>query len=699
MGLSTNSALAFTGALTCWVLGLAVAFRKGVSIASSCFAAGMLLFGIECGLTGMSFGESTAGRVAMWQVLGLVVKCFLPFVWLCFSVTYARGDDRQSLSKSWLALLAVFLIPLPLLTGFQSPLIGVIPSASDGLRWWVTFNTPAKVLNALLLLSTVLILMNVERTFRSAVGTMRWRIKFLVLGLGIVFGARIYTQSQTLLFSGHDLALGDIETGSLLIGCILMAIGYFRTDFKDVDVYPSRTVLHTSFTLLLVAGYLFAVGVLAQVVARMGGSGNFQIQAFLVLIAIVLVAVLLLSDRFSRNVQRLLSRHFKRPEYDFRKIWADFTQALSAALDESAVCAAAVRLVSTTFNALSVTIWLYDEARDTLVFGASTSKSAPDPSRPLLESSLLLRLREVFDPFNLENAKQGWAASLKAITPSSFSEGGDRVAVPLASGERWLGLVVLADRVAGTEYTFEEYDLLKCIGDQIGASLLSRRLSAELLLGKEREAFQNMSTFFVHDLKNTASTLNLMLQNLPVHFDDPAFREDALRGISKTAARINRLIERLSVLRRKLELKPVECDFNEVVSEALASLNGASEVELIKELEPLPRLLGDREQLYSVVTNLLLNAVDAVTPKGRVTVRTTFDDGWIGLSIADDGCGMTPEFVQNSLFRPFRSTKKSGLGIGMFQSKMVIEAHHGNIQVTSQVGIGTTFHVRLPRKP
>jgi signal transduction histidine kinase len=235
------------------------------------------------------------------------------------------------------------------------------------------------------------------------------------------------------------------------------------------------------------------------------------------------------------------------------------------------------------------------------------------------------------------------------------------------TADRWLGLAILADRVNGVEYTFEEYELLKCIGDQLAASLLNLRLAGELTLGKEREAFHNISAFFIHDLKNTASTLNLMLQNLPVHFDDPEFRKDALYGIGKTADRINHLIARLSALRSTLELKPVECDLNQLVTEALAGLNGVSEVDLIKELNPVPKLLGDRDQLHSVITNVLLNARDAVGAKGQIVVRTDHANGCIAVSIRDNGCGMSRGFVQNSLFRPFQTTKPKGLGIGMFQ--------------------------------
>jgi putative PEP-CTERM system histidine kinase len=694
--LNPSTALAFGAALLCFLLALAVVVRKRLSIVTGCFSAGMLLFAFESASTGMSFNAASAEGVAFWQTLAFLMKSFLAGIWLCFSLTYSRGNYREFLARSRLVLVLAFLLPLALLPALRMPFIDVVayPSAAQG--WWLDFGRAAELLNALILISSVLILMNLERTFRSAVGTMRWRIKFLVLGLGIVFAVRIYSRSQALLFSGQSLALAGVETGSLLIGCTLMAIAYFRSDFGDVDVYPSRTVLHTSLTVLLTGGYLFAVGVFAQIVAAMGGSGNFQVQAFLVLLAIVLLAVLLLSDRFRKNVQQLLSRHFKRPQYDFRKIWGRFTQSMSSAVDEATLCAAAVKLISNTFNALSVTILLYDDPRDNLVFGASTSQSERDISQSALNSSSLAALRHVTDPFNLENAKQAWAEPLRKIRSGHFTEGGDRIGIPLASGDRWLGLVILADRVGGSQYTFEEHDLLKCIGDQIAASLLNLRLSTQLMLGKEREAFQNISAFFVHDLKNTASTLNLMLQNLPVHFDDPDFRADALRGISKSADRINQLIERLSVLRRKLEPKPAECDFNELVAEALETLNGASEVELIKELKPLPKLLADREQLHSVVTNLLLNARDAVGPKGRVTVQTDHCDGWVALSVADNGCGMSPAFLRDSLFRPFRTTKKKGLGIGMFQSKMIIEAHRGKIQVKSEVGIGTTFRVTLP---
>jgi putative PEP-CTERM system histidine kinase len=268
--------------------------------------------------------------------------------------------------------------------------------------------------------------------------------------------------------------------------------------------------------------------------------------------------------------------------------------------------------------------------------------------------------------------------------------------LPLVSGERLVGFAVLADRVNALSYTIEELDLLKCIGDQIAACLSNLRLTDELMLARELEAFQTMSTFFVHDLKNAASSLSLTLQNLPLHFDDPDFRQEALKGLANTAARINLQISRLGALRRKLDLKPVESDLNQLVTETLANLKAAPGVEVVKDLHPVPKVVVDREQLQNVVTNLLLNAQEAIAGHGRIHVKTGQREGRAIVSVTDDGCGMSPNFLRDSLFRPFQTTKQRGLGIGMFQSKIIVEAHRGSIEVESEPGKGTKFGVTLP---
>ncbi len=238
--------------------------------------------------------------------------------------------------------------------------------------------------------------------------------------------------------------------------------------------------------------------------------------------------------------------------------------------------------------------------------------------------------------------------------------------------------------------------MLRCVGRHASATLYNVQLSQKLLAAREIEAFQTMATFFVHDLKNAASTLNLMLKNLPVHFDNPEFRADALRAVGKTADHINRLTGRLGMLRRELKIQPVERDLNEIVTASLVDLKTATPTTITRDLQPVPKTLIDPEQMQKVILNLVLNATEAIKPGGKVAVSTFPNNNWVVLSVADDGCGMTEEFMRKSLFRPFQTTKQQGLGIGMFQSRMIVEAHGGRVQVSSQVGQGTTFQILLP---
>ena len=699
--MSPNTVLALATGMFSAALAAAAACRKQRSLATWCFSAGMLTFALESLFGAIANDALLPERAAFWETLSLVARSFLPGIWLTFSLTYSRADYRDFLVQSRWLVIGAFLIPLLSLAALYSPFFYVVTYESPVHGWGLRFNEPAKILNVLILISTVLVLTNIEQTFRAAVGTMRWRIKFLVLGLAVIFGAYIYTRSQALLFSDYSPSQLSVEATALLIGCVLITAAYVRSGFGEIDVYPSRAVLHTSITVLLTGAYLFVVGVLAQIVARFGGAASFPIAAFVVLLGMAILAVLLLSDRARQTLQLFVSRHFKRPQHDFRQIWARSTQSLSVALDETALATIASRLISETFGALSVSTWFFDEQGERLIRVSSTSdaeQAQSDDSTSSIagkerNSSELLKLSR---PFDLGKAKEKWARDLMERSSGQFRTGGSPICIPLVGGECWLGVIVLADRVRGLGYSAEEMDLLKCIGEQVAATLLKLRLTEEIMERKELEAFQTMSAFLIHDLKNAASTLGLMLENLPAHFDNPAFRQDAFRGIGSAASRINDLINRMNALRHELRLNPAELDLNLVVTEALSNLNGTLDTNLVTKFDQIPKVSADRQQLQSVFTNLLLNARDAVGMNGRITVATTLRGEWVALSVSDNGCGMTEQFIKHSLFRPFRSTKKKGLGIGMFQSKTIVEAHHGKIHVESELGVGTTFRVMLP---
>src|SRR5205807_9707324 len=313
---SLNTVLALGAGMFSAALATAAACRKQRSVATWCFSAGMAIFALESLFGAIGNDALVPEKAAFWQTLSLVAKSFFPGIWLLFSVTYSRANYRDFVVRSQWLLLGAFSIPLLSLAVFYGPLLYPVTYEPPGYRWGLRLSDAAKILNVLILVSTILILTNIERTFRAAVGTMRWRIKFLVLGLGIIFGACIYTRSQALLFSDYSPSQLSVEATALLIGCALITAAYVRSGFGEIDVYPSRAVLHTSITVLLTGAYLFVVGVLAQIVARFGGAASFPIAAFVVLLGVAILAVLLLSDRARQTLQLFVGRHLKRPQHD-----------------------------------------------------------------------------------------------------------------------------------------------------------------------------------------------------------------------------------------------------------------------------------------------------------------------------------------------------------------------------------------------
>jgi putative PEP-CTERM system histidine kinase len=239
-------------------------------------------------------------------------------------------------------------------------------------------------------------------------------------------------------------------------------------------------------------------------------------------------------------------------------------------------------------------------------------------------------------------------------------------------------------------------ELLETIASQAAMSLENIFLSQRLEEAKEMQAFQTMSAFFVHDLKNVASKLSLTMENLPLHYDNPEFRSDLLRTVSQSVGRISAMTERLKTLSEKIELKRKPIDVNDLIRDIVRDLEGSIRERVELRLDSSLECAADGEQLGKVILNLLLNANDASGGKGPITVATRRSGKWAVVAVSDEGCGMSKEFIENDLFKPFRTTKKRGLGIGLYQSRAIVEAHEGRIDVESQKDSGSTFRIYLP---
>ena len=662
--MSFQSILSFIAAGFCLGLAVLVFFKDRGSFVHRIFAIGMITLALEAVLTGVSVQAQLAETVIRWQRVRSLIGGFIPSIWLLFALSFARENYRQSLERMKWLLVACFAIPVVLGMGLNSGLIRGA-ALNESSVWILGLGWPGYFLQVFVLLMVVIVLMSLERTLRASRGHMRWQIKFMIVGLGSLFAVRIYTGGQTLLFRSVDMGLEVVNAGALIVAGALMIRSLLRLRVLSVDFYPSHTVLYSSFTVILVGIYFIVVGVLANLVKHFDGGQSFAIRVFLVFLAFLGIAILLLSDRFRHRIKHFIAVQMKRPQYDYRREWLKFTEKTSTITDVENLCMTVARMVSDTLEVLSVTVWLLDESRARLRPAGSTVFSETGAGHQISEEGeirLVKAMRSQEIPVDLDDPKIPWAQDLKQTMPDDIREARIRYCVPLLAGGNLLGVMTLGDRVKYEPFSFEEIDLLKTIADQTAGNLFNLRLSEDLRKAKEMEAFQTMSTFVVHDLKNLASTLSLTMQNLPIHFDNPEFRNDALKIMKQSVNKINNMCSNLSMLSQKIELRRVETDLNQLVNNSLHCLNGSCKVSVIKDFGSLPKLAIDPEQIQKVLTNLILNANEAMGDGGEIQISTGQRDSWAMVSVSDNGRGMSKEFMEQSLFRPFKTTKETGHG-------------------------------------
>ena len=537
----------------------------------------------------------------------------------------------------------------------------------------------------------VLGMLLVEQLYRNTHEQGRWAIKFACLGIGAMFVYDFYMYSDAMLF--HEIN-PDIWAARGIVNALtapLIAIAVSRSAAWSSELALSRRVAFHSAALFGSAIYLLAMGSAGYYLRYVGGSWGSVMQVTFLFAALILFGGILFSGTLRSWLKVFISKHFYSYNYDYREEWLRFTRTLSEqgpGLGERSIQALA-GLVESPAGAL----WI---RRDSGVFEPDAhwqvppvahAEPAASPFCRFLESTQwvidLHELRE--DPDKYDGlALPDWLAAI----------GRARLVVPLMMHGQLFGFMLLLQPRSAIKLNWEVIDLLKIAGSQAASYLAQYEAANALMVARQFESFNRMSTFVVHDLKNLVAQLSLMMSNAERHKHNPEFQQDMLETVNYSVQKMKLLLQKLS--RSESPERPASCAIERLLKQAVALKAAFEPQPTLTVSEPGLAVLADWERLERVVGHLIQNAIEATARDGRVDIGLARRGVTVLIRITDTGEGMDEDFIRERLFKPFETTKSAGMGIGVFESQEYIQELGGTLEVSSVPAQGSTFTISLP---
>jgi len=653
---------------------------RGSPLSSSMFVGALLASALWA--AAQALGQ--AGRDTTWLATATLLDLARYGMWLTFLYTLIgamREGDSPRVPSALRWILFATLVTAVLLQGLR-------------VAWGATQHPGSRFGLLVLLALPLLGLLLLEQLFRNLGEDPRWFAKPVCIGLAIIFAFDIYMVSQAFLFGQADedtlSARGPVH---MLAVPFLMIAARRRADWI-ARLQVSRTAVFHSATLVLAGLYLLFVSSLGYYVRFFGGTWGRGLQLSLLFAALAVLVAFAVSGSLRSWLRVFVGKHFFSYRFDYREEWLRFTAMLSTRGSPHEIGGLVVRGLADMVECPAGSLWMRADPDGPFQQMARWNAAHIDGQEPAdsLFSAFLRRTGWVIDLDQLRSSPRLY----DGLVLPTWLLGAQPpwLVVPLLAGDDLLGFVLLAHPRTRVEVNWEVLDLLKTASRQAAGHLAQMQATEALLEARKFDAFNRMSAFVVHDLKNIVTQLSLMLKNAERLHDNREFQQDMLLTVESSLARMRRLMLQLREGTPASGVS-VGVDLGPIVQRLQDLAKGRGRALEVTQSERLATR-GHEDRLERVLGHLVTNALDATTVDGNVWMTVQRESGQVRIEVGDTGVGMTEEFVQTRLFKPFSSTKGSGMGVGTFESAQYVRELGGSIRVASRPSEGTQVTVLLP---
>ena len=607
--------------------------------------------------------------------------------WIAFlTAVLAYSRVSANLPFQWRIIIgAIFSICLALVI--------IEAGGSENLRNFLPIRAPDPSILARLILAVAGIML-VENLYRNTSREHRWGIKFLCFGIGSLFTYDFLMYSDGLLFFrlSDELYAARGVTNALIVP--LIALSARRNPAWSIDVFVSRHAIFHTATLIGAGVYLLLIAAIGYYLREFGGEWGSVLQTAFLFGAVVFLALVVISGAFRARLKDIISQNFFSHKYDYRDEWLRFISTFSSSGAGLSLPRRVMEGIANIVESPQSAVWAA-EGVDKFVLLESWNMSVPHGIQ-LADQSFTRFLEEEQTVVNLSDVASSHHTYANVIVPQWLRDISRAwLVVPLLHHERLHGFLLLAEPRAPRNVDNEDYVLLTTVGRQ-AASYLAERASARALAESQQfDEFNRRFAFVLHDIKNLVSQLSLLVQNAEKHKNNPQFQEDMLETVEESVEKMNTLMVRLHAGGKEVAVNAIVV-LEPLLQKVVNGIAGSKRKLSFESNVSGVAVVADEDRLSAVVAHLIDNALEATSDGGCVAVRLIARGGEAIVEVEDNGTGMKEEFVRNELFRPFRTTKDGGFGIGAYESREFVRELGGRMDVDSAQGQGTIIRISLP---